>query len=216
MTFLTMHFELPNKYLTNPLHKGSDVMDKSIMQFFYKLDRSFFMDTCKECAHIDTPFPIGYGQTISQPTLVRYMTELLELDKSCRVLEIGTGSGYQTAFLAEFGGEVYTVECIEPLLKRAKEKLDALGYRNIAFQVGDGSIGLAEHAPYDRIIVTAAACEIPKELLDQLNTQGILVIPVGNAWHQELLVVKKDKEQQLTIEDIEGVRFVPLVGKYQV
>lgn len=192
------------------------MMNRDLIQFFHRLDRSYFMDTLKECAGIDSAFPIGYGQTISQPSLVCYMTDLLALDKCHRVLEIGTGSGYQTAFLAEFAGQVYTVECIEPLMEMAKLRLDALGYDNITFFLGDGSFGLANFAPFDRIIVTAAASRIPDELLEQLGPNGILVIPVGNPSCQELLVVTKDSNGTIQIKPIEAVRFVPLTGKYSI
>lgn len=191
-------------------------MDKNLMAFYRHLDRSYFMETHKELADVDSAFEIGYGQTISQPSLVCFMTELLHVQKNHRILEIGTGSGYQTAFLAEFGGEVFTVECIEPLLQKAKLRLDAMGYSNIIFTLGDGSVGLPTHGPYDRIIVTAAARMIPSELVEQLAIEGILVIPVGNQSNQDLLVVTKDKHSQVAINSIEKVRFVPLVGKYTI
>lgn len=191
-------------------------MAKDLEQFYRQLDRSYFMESFKECASIDSPFPIGYGQTISQPSLVLYMTQLLELEKKHSVLEIGTGSGYQTAFLAEFGAQVYTVERIEALLVLAKKRLDALGYTNIHYTLGDGSLGLATHAPFDRIMVTAAASMIPDELLAELGPEGVMVIPVGGSWSQDLLVVKKDENGAVTTRRIESVRFVPLVGKYEI
>ncbi len=191
-------------------------MEKSLLTFYRHLDRSYFMETSKELAGIDSAFEIGYGQTISQPSLVCYMTELLNVHKNHRILEIGTGSGYQTAFLAEFGGEVFTVECIEPLLQKARLRLDALGYSNIIYTLADGSIGLPAYGPYDRIIVTAAAKQIPDELVQQLIVGGILVIPVGNHSSQDLLVITKDANSQVIINSIEKVRFVPLVGKYTI
>ena len=131
-------------------------MKEDLNFFFNTLDRSYFMEINKEYAHIDSAIAIGYDQTISQPSLVLMMTEWLDLDKTHRVLEIGTGTGYQTAFLAEFCGMVFTVERIEPLYIKAKQRLLTLGYKNINFVLGDGSIGFEASAPYDRIIVTAA------------------------------------------------------------
>jgi len=184
--------------------------------FFEQLDRRFFMEQYKDLAHVDRAFPIGFGQTISQPTLVLYMTEILELKPNHTVLEIGTGSGYQTAFLAQFAQWVYTVETIEPLMKKAELRLRALDYHNIDFFLGDGTYGLKEHAPYDRIIVTAAAREIPPTLIEQLKPDGRLLIPVGNKDYQDLSLITKDSEGNIIISSIEPVRFVPLVGDYEL
>ncbi len=190
-------------------------MKEDLKRFFNALDRSYFMEINKEYAHLDSAIAIGYEQTISQPSLVLMMTEYLELDKSHRVLEIGTGTGYQTAFLAEFSAMVYTVERIEPLYVKAKQRLLALGYHNITFILGDGSIGYESSAPYDRIIVTAAANKVPHELIDQLGPNGKLIIPVGDQWLQDLLLVSKDSQQHIKMQTITQVRFVPLVGKYE-
>jgi protein-L-isoaspartate(D-aspartate) O-methyltransferase len=191
-------------------------MKEDLKQFFNALDRSYFMEINKEYAHLDSAIAIGYEQTISQPSLVLMMTEYLELDKSHRVLEIGTGTGYQTAFLAEFSAMVYTIERIEPLYVKAKERLLALGYHNITYILGDGSIGYEAKAPYDRIIVTAAANKVPHELIDQLGPNGKLIIPVGDQWLQDLLLVSKDSQQHIKMQTITQVRFVPLVGKYEI
>ncbi len=192
-------------------------MDKRELEnFFVELDRSFFMNDLKEFAREDRALPIGYGQTISQPSLVMYMTELLDLHGDSTVLEIGTGSGYQTAFLAEFAKEVYTVERIEPLLEQAKQRLDELGYENVSFFCEDGSYGLEDFAPFDRIIVTAAANKIPGPYIEQLAEGGVMIIPVGDSYVQELLKVTKSGEGIVNVESIEAVRFVPLVGPYEI
>ncbi|MDF1615861.1 protein-L-isoaspartate(D-aspartate) O-methyltransferase [Petrocella sp. FN5] len=192
-------------------------MNKSATKTFFKqLDRRFFMEQYKDLAHVDRAFPIGFGQTISQPSLVLYMTELLELKPEHKVLEIGTGSGYQTAFLAQFSKWVYTVETIEPLMKKAETRLKELNYHNIDFVLGDGTFGLKEHAPYDRIIVTAAAREIPPLLIDQLSPNGRLLIPVGNKDSQDLSLIRKDSAGNISVSFIEPVRFVPLVGDYEL
>ena len=191
-------------------------MDSSeLFAFFEKLDRSLFVDDeYKSYASIDRPLPIGHGQTISQPTLVLEMTLLLEPDKDCKVLEIGTGSGYQTALLAEFSGTVYTVERIPELSEKAQKRLDSLGYRNIHFVMGDGSEGCAEHAPYDRIMATAAAETIPPELIEQLKAGGRMVIPAGPPGSQELFLVKKDPDGEVRSEALARVAFVEMKGKY--
>lgn len=192
-------------------------MNKSATKVFFKqLNRRFFMDQYQDLAHIDRAFSIGFGQTISQPSLVLFMTEILELKPNHKVLEIGTGSGYQTAFLAQFANWVYTVETIEPLMKKAEARLKELNYLNINFFLGDGTYGLKEHAPYDRIIVTAAAREIPPSLIEQLSPGGRLLIPVGNKDAQDLNLLTKDSESHITVTSVELVRFVPLVGDYEL
>lgn len=188
----------------------------ALQLFFNDLDRSFFMDINKDSARFDCAVPIGYGQTISQPSLVLFMTQKLNLKKHHKILEIGTGTGYQTAFLAEFGREVYTIERIEPLQKRASDKLTQLGYSNIHFIVDDGTYGLEDYAPFDRIIVTAAARDIPDAYLEQLAPDGILIIPVGDSAFQDLLMVVKDTEGTIHKYTLEAVRFVPLVGDYEI
>jgi protein-L-isoaspartate(D-aspartate) O-methyltransferase len=190
-------------------------MDKTVDEFFRKLDRKLFLDEKnKPYSDFDGPISIGYGQTISQPSLVLEMTKLLMPDKNCRVLEIGTGSGYQSAFLAEFSGSVYTVERIDELSKKAKRVLKNLGYNNIYYKTGDGSDGWKEHAPYDRIIVTAAAGEFPAELFNQLSPEGFMLIPIGSRYHQDLQIIKKNKNNEPEIKNILPVRFVEFVGKY--
>ena len=190
-------------------------MDKeALKKYFHFLDRAYFLDESQHKeAVLDHPLPIGFGQTISQPTLVLKMTELLGLEKSHKVLEIGTGSGYQTAFLAQFAKEVYTVERIEELSHKAQKRLDGLGFGNIHYKIGDGTYGWKEKAPFDRIIVTAAAVRLPKALASQLAPGGIMVIPVGEEALQRLFLVEKDEEGYIHVEAVEWVRFVSLVGE---
>lgn len=165
-------------------------------------------------AYNNYPLPIGHGQTISQPYIVALMTDLLALDKQKSVLEVGTGSGYQAAVLSELAGSVYSMEIVAPLAAAAAKVLGELGYSNVEVQAGDGSAGWPEHAPYDGIIVTAAATHVPQPLLDQLKPGGHMVIPVGG-WLdvQQLLLITKDADGRLHSRNIEPVRFVPLVGK---
>jgi protein-L-isoaspartate(D-aspartate) O-methyltransferase len=162
-------------------------------------------------AYENRPLPIGYGQTISQPYIVALMTDLLELSPSGTVLEVGTGSGYQAAILAELAAKVYTIEIVEPVARRAAEQLALIGYRNIVTRIGDGYNGWAENAPFDGIIVTAAASDLPQPLLDQLRPGGRLVIPVGKLWEgQQLLVIEKKPDGSTTTRQTLPVRFVPL------
>ena len=158
--------------------------------------------------------PIGYRQTISQPFVVALMTDLLELGKEHRVLEIGTGSGYQAAILSQLCKQVYSVECVPDLARSARQRLRELGYRNVDILEGNGYEGWPEHAPYDRIMVTAGATHIPEPLLKQLRPGGRMVIPVGpRGRHQELTVVDKIGEGDLSVEEVLGVVFVPFQGE---
>jgi len=189
--------------------------NEDIIAYFQKLDRSFFMDELKEFAYMNEAIPIGYEQTISQPSLVLEMTLSIDLQPDSKVLEIGTGSGFQTALLAAFSNAVYTIERIEALHERAKERLEQAGFTNIHFKLDDGSTGWEEHAPYDRIMVTAAAAQVPRELIDQLATGGKMIIPVGTSLHQELLLLEKEEDGEIHTTVLEEVRFVPLKGKYE-
>lgn len=191
------------------------MLNKDLTDYYKSLDRAYFIDNeNKFYAHIDTPLSIGYSQTISQPSLVLQMTDCLQLDKENKVLEIGTGSGYQTALLAKFAKSVYTVELIKELSQSAKNKLDYMGFANIFYKIGDGSLGWEEHSPYDRIIGTAAAHEIPDELISQLNYNGRMIIPIGPKDTQELLLITKDDKGTVKIEVLNMVRFVEMKGKY--
>lgn len=188
---------------------------KALNEFYHHLDRSYFIDNeMKVFADLDKPLSIGYGQTISQPSLVLEMTRILEPELDSRVLEIGTGSGYQTALLARFSKTVYTIERIAELSETAQKRLETLGYTNIVYKIGDGSEGWKESAPFDRIMVTAAAEKIPNELLEQLAVGGKMMIPVGSSELQELKLVFKDANGQVHQETVDLVRFVEMKGKY--
>lgn len=167
----------------------------------------------RDSAHRDAPLPIGEGQTISQPYIVALMTEMLELTGEERVLEIGTGSGYQAAILSLLARQVYTVERLPGLARDAEEVLRQLGYTNVHVRVGDGTLGWPEHAPYDAIIATAAPPKIPSPLLDQLADGGRLVAPIGPRWTQTLVRVRREGKK-LRKQHLTAVAFVPLVGKH--
>ena len=189
------------------------VRDSQVLQAMRNVRREQFVPAgIRSYAAADTPLPIGHDQTISQPYIVAYMTELLELDRGHRVLEIGTGSGYQTAILATLCDHVYSVEIVPELAERAKGTLRDLGYGNVSVLTGDGYRGWLEHAPYDRIIVTAAPPELPQDLLDQLAAGGRLVAPVGrNPNTQRIVLVTKDSGGNVRQRDQLPVRFVPMV-----
>jgi len=173
----------------------------------------FVPDGERYAAYDNHPLPIGYGQTISQPYIVALMSDLLRVDQRHTVLEVGTGCGYQTAVLAALAGKVYSIEIVEPLATRSASLLRELGYDNVEVKHGDGHQGWPEHAPYDGIIVTAAADAIPQALIDQLKPGGRLVIPVGDGWFaQELILLTKDPDGDAHRKDILPVRFVPLTG----
>ncbi|HPX92586.1 MAG TPA: protein-L-isoaspartate(D-aspartate) O-methyltransferase [Bacillota bacterium] len=189
--------------------------EQALEAFYLKLDRSLFLDDgYKAFAKNDHPLPIGYGQTISQPSLVLEMTRLLAPEKDSKVLEIGTGSGYQTALLAEFCKQVYTIERIGELSRKARERLEALGYGNIHYKVDDGSAGWEEEAPFDRIMITAAAGKRPQALINQLANGGRMVVPVGPPAMQVLLLITKDEAGQLSEQKWGHVKFVEMVGPY--
>ncbi len=193
--------------------KGRGVSDEKVLAAFSKVPRERFVpEDYQQNAYDDYPIPIGNNQTISQPYMVALMTECLALKGEERILEIGTGSGYQMAILAEIAGEVYSVERIEELAKYAETVLSSIGYENCRIKVGDGTLGWEENSPYDGIIVTAGAPNVPKSLIEQLKDGGRLVIPVGGGFSQVLTVVEK-KGKSITSRDICGCVFVPLIGK---
>lgn len=173
----------------------------------------FVPEKLHEVAYANRPLPVGHGQTISQPYIVALMTDLLEVDSDSTVFEVGTGSGYQAAVLAELVHRVYTTEIVEPLAASARERLARLGYENVETRFADGYYGWPEKGPFDGIIVTAAINHIPPPLVEQLRPGGKLVIPVGERFAvQHLLLVEKIDEEQVTVRQILPVRFVPLTG----
>ena len=187
------------------------VRAESVIKAMQKVERHLFVpEQYRNFAYSDRPLPIGEGQTISQPYIVALMTELLDLKKSDKVLEIGTGSGYQAAILAEICDSVYTIEIIPSLGKQAQALLRELGYYNIHCKIGDGYLGWPEHAPYDGIIVTCAPSKIPQPLKEQLAEGGRMVIPVGATYTQELVLVTKTKGK-LIQKSVIPVRFVPML-----
>lgn len=191
------------------------VTDKRILQAMRRVPRHMFVpEAVRAYAYNNSPLPIGYDQTISQPFIVASMTELLDLSGDEKVLEIGTGSGYQAAVLAELCDEVYTMEIIPELGHQAEELLNELGYKNIFVRIGNGYLGWPEKAPFDRIIVTCAPENIPLPLVDQLKPGGIIVIPVGKAYQpQTLVVVSKSKNGNIFEREKYPVRFVPMTGE---
>ena len=194
---------------------GRNHIDKRVMNAMAKVLRHEFVPAhLRNDAYANIPLPIGKGQTISQPFIVALMTDLLETKKDDVVLEIGTGSGYQAAVLAELVKKVYTIEIIKELGESARERLARLTYKNVEVRIADGYLGWEEHAPFDSIIVTAAAGHVPPPLIRQLKPGGRIVIPVGSAYQvQMLMVVKKDASGKLKTEQVLPVRFVPLTGK---
>jgi protein-L-isoaspartate(D-aspartate) O-methyltransferase len=187
------------------------IADQKVIQAMIKVERHRFVPkNIERMAYEDRPLPIGEGQTISQPYIVALMTETLELKKNMRVLEIGTGSGYQAAILAEIVKEVYTIEILEALGLKAKNTLDNLSYKNINFKIGDGYKGWAENAPFDAIIVTCAPTDIPKPLETQLKEGGKMIIPLGGSITQELVLFEK-QNGKLIKKVVAPVRFVPMI-----
>lgn len=190
------------------------INDRRVLDAFLRVEREKFVpSSLREDAYKDFPLSIGEGQTISQPYMAALMTQCLNLRGQEKILEIGTGSGYQTAILALLGWQVYSVERIPSLAEKAKKLLKKMGYDNVKIFVGNGTVGLEQYAPYDRILVTAGAKDIPPPLIQQLAEEGIMVIPVGNAYSQELMVVKK-KDGKISSKGVERCVFVPLIGQY--
>jgi protein-L-isoaspartate(D-aspartate) O-methyltransferase len=189
------------------------VSDPGVLRAMRAVPRHLFVtDAYRDQAYADHPLPIGYGQTISQPYIVAFMTELLKLQPDDRVLEIGTGSGYQAAVLAEIVDEVYSIEIVPELASSAAERLEALGYTNITTRQGDGYFGWEEYAPYDAIIVTAAPDHLPQPLVGQLKADGYIVIPIGPAGGFQTLWRFAQEGGELRAENLGGVSFVPFTG----
>ena len=193
--------------------KPRGINDERVLAVMAKVPREEFVPADERAgAYTDHPLPIGYDQTISQPYIVAFMTEQLHPKSSDRVLEIGTGSGYQAAILAELVAEVYTIELAEPLARNAEATLARLGYKNVHVKVGDGYKGWPENAPFDAIIVTCAPDRVPRPLTDQLKDGGRMIIPIGDRFAQELYLLEK-KNGQLKESAVLPVRFVPMAGE---
>jgi len=197
--------------------KQQGVSDINVLNVIEDVDRSLFIDTnLKEKSNLNVALPIECGQTISQPLIVAHMTQILQINKRMRVLEIGTGSGYQSCVLSKLSRFVYTIERHNILLKKAKNLLKSLSINNVFFKHADGGLGLSEQAPFDRIIVTASAPEIPTKLLSQLVDNGIMVIPVGEDNDNQVLKKIIKKGDSFIVKNIMNVRFVPLLeGKVE-
>jgi protein-L-isoaspartate(D-aspartate) O-methyltransferase len=194
--------------------KGRDITDKKVLSVMGKVKRHLFVD--KDLQHVaynDYPLSIDEGQTISQPYIVALMTQHLNLKATDKVLEIGTGSGYQTAVLAELAEQVYSIEIREKLAGKARVRLRKLGYHKVIVKQGDGYLGWEQHAPFDAIIVTCAANHIPPPLTKQLKEGGRLIIPVGSTFSYQTLTLITKVKGELKVEHISGVRFVPMVGE---
>jgi protein-L-isoaspartate(D-aspartate) O-methyltransferase len=199
------------------LYLGKKKLDPRVMEAIARVPRhEFVLPGHRRYAYENRPLPIGHGQTISQPYIVAIMTDLLEVKPTDRVLEVGTGSGYQAAILSELAANVYTIEIIEPLGKKAKNKLKSPEYDNVKVRIEDGYYGWKENAPYDAIIVTAASSHVPPPLIVQLKKGGRMIIPVGSRFlTQQLLLIKKDTKGKIFTRQVLPVRFVPLTGDHE-
>jgi protein-L-isoaspartate(D-aspartate) O-methyltransferase len=203
----------PGQQMVQRQLRGRGIIDQRVLAAMVKVPREEFVPpNLRGASYEDRPLPIGWGQTISQPYIVAVMTEQLRPKPSDRVLEIGTGSGYQAAILAELVAEVYTIEIIEPLAKIAEATLQRLGYKNVHVKAGDGYQGWPEHAPFDAITVTCAPDHVPQPLSAQLKEGGRMIIPVGGFGNQELYLLEK-KNGELQRRAVLPVRFVPMTGE---
>lgn len=193
--------------------RGKGIKSEKVLDALNKVPRHLFMDSgFEDHAYQDKAFPIAAGQTISQPYTVAFQTELMEVEKGHRILEVGTGSGYQTAILCELGAKVYGIERQNELYKKTKKFLDEIGYRPKHLAFGDGYKGLPEYAPFDGIVVTAGAAEVPKALLKQLKIGGKLVIPIGGSEFQTMTIFTKKSAKEIEKKEFGQFRFVPLLG----
>ncbi|MGA7826789.1 MAG: protein-L-isoaspartate(D-aspartate) O-methyltransferase [Geobacteraceae bacterium] len=210
-----MNYDIARKRMVEAQVTGRGIRDRRVIDTMLKIPRHLFVEEAMASqAYNDTPLPIGERQTISQPYMVALMTEMLELKGKERVLEIGTGSGYQAAILAVLADRVYTMERIRPLAMRARKVLDSLGLLNVNIKIDDGTCGWEEEAPFDAIVVTAGAPEIPENLVAQLAPGGRLVLPVGDQFAQTLIRVNKREDGSVEMERSIGCRFVKLIGKH--
>jgi protein-L-isoaspartate(D-aspartate) O-methyltransferase len=210
-----MNYDTARKRMVETQVIGRGIRDRRVIEAMLKIPRHLFVEEAMAAqSYNDNPLPIGERQTISQPYMVALMTEMLELKGKERVLEIGTGSGYQAAVLAVLADRVYTMERIRPLAMRARKVLDSLGLLNVNIKIDDGTCGWEEESPFDAIIVTAGAPEIPEALVKQLAPGGCLVLPVGNQTSQTLVRILKAKDGAVSVEQSIGCRFVKLIGKH--
>jgi len=209
-----MKYERQRDEMVRTQMEARGITDPKVLAAFRRVPRHLFVsEALRDQAYGDFPLPIGEQQTISQPYIVAEMTQALALGSEDRVLEIGTGSGYQAAILAEIVFRVYTIERIRPLFSKSRKLFDRLRYHNILMKYSDGSLGWADESPFDAIIVTAGAPEIPETLVNQLGIGGRLVIPVGNRYSQELIKIYRD-EEGIHTKNLGGCRFVKLVGEH--
>jgi len=210
--FARLRMNMVEEQIARPPDYRTPVRDSRVLRAMRTVPRHLFVrPSDRDLAYGDHPIPIGYGQTISQPYIVALMTEMLDVRPEHRVLEVGTGSGYQAAVLSGLVGEVYTVEIVEALGSRAQERLERLGYDNVRVRLADGYFGWKEHAPFDRIVVTCAAPLVPPPLIRQLRPGGRMCIPVGGQYAvQYLTLVEKAADGRVTMEKMLPVRFVPL------
>ena len=198
--------------MVNEQLKARDIRDQPVLDAMLKVPRHLFVPaSLRGQAYYDSPLPIGHDQTISQPYIVAFMTQALKIEPGDRILEIGTGSGYQAAILGVLAKDVYTIEIVQPLAERARATLAEQGHRNVHVRHGNGYLGWPEHAPFDRIMVTAAPDEVPPALVEQLKVGGLMAIPVGTT-SQELRVLRRTSTGTETLETL-PVRFVPMTGK---
>ena len=192
--------------------RARDIRDARVLAAMQRVPRHLFVpEASRAQSYHDYPIAIGYEQTISQPYIVAFMSQALDVQPQHKVLEIGTGSGYQAAVLGELGGQVYTIEIVEPLAEGARKILAELGYKNVHVRAGNGYAGWPEQAPFDRIMVTAAPDEVPPALVEQLKIDGLMAIPVGT-YDQELRIMQRTKDGMKTLRTL-PVRFVPMTGK---
>ena len=209
-----MSFAEQREWMVRNQLEAWGIVDARVLHAMRRVPRELFVpDAERSATYYDGALPIGEGQTISQPFVVAFMTERLRLGGQEKALEIGTGSGYQTAVLSLLAAEVYTMERIAPLSRRAQETLAHFGAGNVHFQVGDGSLGWPEHGPYDAILVTCAAPAVPQPLVQQLADGGRMIVPVGPRGYQDLVLVRKTG-QQVAQERLSPVAFVPLIGEH--
>ncbi len=211
-----MNFDLLRNRMVKEQLLTRGISDNRVLEAFLKVQRHWFVpEEDQKDSYSDFPLAIGHNQTISQPYIVALMTERLNLSGEEKILEIGTGSGYQTAILASLAKEIYTIERIPELSKNAQKLMENLGYKNIHYRIGDGTLGWKEEAPFDRIIITAYSPEIPVPLIEQLNESGKIIIPLGGPFNQMLTLAQK-LNNSLKYQNICSCVFVPLVGVYGV